>query len=383
MADDQTVSRMLGTLYAAPTAPELWRDFLHELCDSIGATNAALIAHDTETNEHRVFGWFGDSIEQSADLYAHRYWEFDEWTRRGIPRLATHKVLIGSEVWPEPEFLRSVFYNEFLKQFDLDICSVAAIGIGSIPGKFDGLSIFRGHSDQEFTAENTAILSMLQTHLKIALATRRRLSALQSTVADLENAFNSMKSALVLLDGAGRVIFVNAAAYSILNRGDGLYLSKSRLITTRRSHESAKLIELIFKAIATAKGNGHFGGGVMPFPRPGKRPLQLLVSPLCSENAANPGRAVVAVFLADPEQIQAVPTDVLRTLFGLSPAEARLALSVLEGNSLSETAELNRVSRETVKSQMSAVFAKTGTRRQGELVRLLSSVPVLKDSTAG
>jgi DNA-binding CsgD family transcriptional regulator/histidinol phosphatase-like PHP family hydrolase len=378
MADDQAVSRMLGTLYAAPTAPELWRDFLHGLCDSVGATNAALIAHDTETNEHRVFGWFGDSIEQSADLYAERYWEFDEWTRRGIPRLATHKVLIGSEVWPEPEFLRSVFYNEFLKQFDLDICSVASIGMGSIPGKFDGLSIFRGHSDQEFTAENTAVLSMLQTHLEIALATRRRLSALQSKVADLENAFNSIDSAVVLLDAAGRVLLLNAAAYSILNRGDGLYLSKSKTITTRRSCESAKLIELIFKAIATAKGKGHFGGGVMPFPRPGKRPLQLLVSPLCSESA---GRAVVAVFLADPEQNQAVPTDVLRTLFGLTPAEARLALSVLEGNSLSEAAELNRVSRETVKSQMSAVFAKTGTRRQGELVRLLSRVPVLKDST--
>jgi DNA-binding CsgD family transcriptional regulator/PAS domain-containing protein len=381
MADDQAVSRMLGTLYAAPTAPELWRDFLHELCDSIGATNAALIAHDTDTNEHRVFGWFGDSIEQSADLYAERYWEFDEWTRRGIPRLAVGKVLIGREVWPEPEFYRSVFYNEFLKQYDLDICSVAAIGIGSIPGKFDGLSIYRGHSDQEFTAENIAVLSMLQTHLQIALATRRRLAALETKVADLENAFNSIKSALVLLDAAGRVILVNAAANSMLNRGEGLCLSKSKLIA-RPSHESAKLNELIFKTIATAKGKGHFGGGVMPFPRRGKRPLQLLVSPLCSKSAANPGMAVVAVFLADPEQNRAVPTDVLRTLFGLSPAEARLALSVLEGNSLSETAELNRVSRETVKSQMSAVFAKTGTRRQGELVRLLSSVPVPKDSTA-
>ena len=316
---------------------------------------------------------------ESADLYAERYWEFDEWTRRGIAQLGAGKILIGSEVWPEPEFLQSVFYNEFLKQYDLDICSVAAIGIGSIPGKFDGLSIYRGHSDREFTAENTAVLSMLQAHLKVALATKRRLSALETKVADLENAFNSIESAVVLLDAGGRVILANAAAHSILNRGDGLYLSKSKMITTSRSRESAKLVELISKAIATAKGKGHFGGGVMPFARPGRRPLQLLVSPLCSASAANPGRAVVAVFLADPEQNPAVPTDVLRTLFGLSPAEARLALSVFEGNSLSEAAELNRVSRETVKSQMSAVFAKTGTRRQGELVRLLSSVRVLKD----
>ena len=283
MADDQAVSRMLGMLYAAPTAPELWRDFLHGLCDSVGATNAALIAHDTGTNEHRVFGWFGNSIEQSADLYAERYWEFDEWTRRGIPRLAVGTVLIGREVWPEPEFLRSVFYNEFLKQFDSIFARWPRSGSAACPENSTALSIYRGHSDQIFTAENIAVLSMLRPHLQIALATRRRLSALESKVADLENAINSIKSALVLLDAAGRVILVNAAANSILNRGDGLYLSKSKMIATRRSPESAKLIELIFKAIATAKGKGHFGGGVMPFPRPGKRPLQLLVSPLCSE----------------------------------------------------------------------------------------------------
>jgi DNA-binding CsgD family transcriptional regulator/PAS domain-containing protein len=374
MADDQTVFRMLGTMYAAQTAPELWGDFLRALCESIGATNAALIAHDTGTNEHRVFGSFGDGIEQSSDLYAERYWEFDEWTRRGISRLEVGKVLIGTDVWPEPEFLRSVFYNEFLKQFD--ICSVASVGMGSIPRKFDALSIYRSHLDREFTAENTAVLSMLQTHLQIALATRSRLAALESKVADLENAFNSIQSALVLLDAAGRVVFVNAAAYSILNRGDGLYLSKTKLITTQRSRESAKLIELIFKAIATAKGQGHFGGGAMPFPRPGKKPFHLLVSPLRSESAALPGRAVVAVFLSDPEMTPVVPAEVLRMLFGLTPAEARLALSIFAGHSLSETAEMTCVSRETVKSQMASVLVKTGARRQSELVRLVARLPL-------
>jgi DNA-binding CsgD family transcriptional regulator len=114
----------------------------------------------------------------------------------------------------------------------------------------------------------------------------------------------------------------------------------------------------------------------MPFPRPGKRPLQLLVSPLCLEGVANAGKAVVAVFLADPEQFQAVPTDALRTLFGFSPAEARLAICVFEGHSLSEAAELNCVSRETVKTQMASVFQKTGARRQSELVRLLARLPL-------
>lgn len=378
MTEDQTVSRLLGTLYAAPTAPELWGEFLLRLCESIGATNAALIVHDTGTNEHRVFGSFGDGIEQSAEMYAERYWEFDEWTRRGIPRLSAMKVLIGAEIWPAPEFYRSVFYNEFLKHFA--ICSVASIAMGRIPTKFESLSLYHSHPDQEFTADDIALLSMLRPHLEVALATRRRLVGMESKLNDLENAFTTLEAAIVLLDAAGRVVFVNAAAHSILDQGDGLFIGKGNRLTTRRALELAKLMELISKAISTATGTDALGGGVMPFPRLGKRPLHLLVSPLRSVSAMSTRSAVVAIFLVDPEQNETVPADVLRTLFGFSSAEARLALSVLGGNSLSETAELNRVSRETVKSQMSAVFAKTGTRRQGELVRLLSRVPVPNNS---
>jgi DNA-binding CsgD family transcriptional regulator len=70
-----------------------------------------------------------------------------------------------------------------------------------------------------------------------------------------------------------------------------------------------------------------------------------------------------------------VPVEVLRTLFRLTPAETRLAQSILNGHSAAEAAELGGVSRETVKSQMNAIFSKTGTRRQGDLIRLLSRLP--------
>jgi len=57
-------------------------------------------------------------------------------------------------------------------------------------------------------------------------------------------------------------------------------------------------------------------------------------------------------------------------------AEGRIALSLLEGSSLAEAAELNGVGVETARSQLKRVFLKTGTRRQAELVGLLASLPV-------
>jgi DNA-binding CsgD family transcriptional regulator len=379
MADDQTLYQLLSTLYAAPTMPELWADFLRGTCAEMGATNAALIAHDTATNEHRVFGSLGDSIKQSAGQYAKRYWEFDEWTSRGTLRLATQRVLIGSEVWPETEFRRSVFYNEFLKLYDIG--SVAGVGMGSMPGKFEVLSVYRSPSDHDFNAENIALLEMLRPHLQIAMATRRRLTALESRLTDLESAFHLLESAVVLLDLEGRIVLANHMARSILSLNQGLCLKNSRLIV-QSQHEATTLRDLIAKATATAAFRGQGGGGAMPVRRVGKRSLQVLVSPIRSEGSMLPGRAVVAVFLSDPERNPAVPAEMLRTLFGLTPAESRLAISLFEGHSLSEAAELNRVSRETVKSQMRGIFAKTGTRRQADLVRLIFSVPVLKEPTA-
>jgi DNA-binding CsgD family transcriptional regulator len=59
-------------------------------------------------------------------------------------------------------------------------------------------------------------------------------------------------------------------------------------------------------------------------------------------------------------------------LFGLTPAEARLAGLLVEGQSVNEIAEGLKLSRETVRNQLKIVFAKTGAHRQGELVALLS-----------
>ena len=64
--------------------------------------------------------------------------------------------------------------------------------------------------------------------------------------------------------------------------------------------------------------------------------------------------------------------DLLRALFDLTPAEARLARRLVEGLNLEAAANESGVTYATVRSQLKAVFAKTGVHRQAELVSLLS-----------
>ncbi len=72
----------------------------------------------------------------------------------------------------------------------------------------------------------------------------------------------------------------------------------------------------------------------------------------------------------------APPAHILFGLFDLSPAEARVAQKIVEGSSVEDIALHSNVSRETVRNQLKAVFAKTGTSRQAELVGLVMGAQI-------
>ena len=62
----------------------------------------------------------------------------------------------------------------------------------------------------------------------------------------------------------------------------------------------------------------------------------------------------------------------LRAHFGLTPSEAALALHIADGGDIAGYAEVRRITRNTARNQLQAVFDKTNARRQAELVKLLA-----------
>ena len=57
--------------------------------------------------------------------------------------------------------------------------------------------------------------------------------------------------------------------------------------------------------------------------------------------------------------------------FGLTPAEMRLAAYLMNGGTIASYAKAHDLSRNTVRNQLQAIYCKTGTHRQAELVGLL------------
>jgi DNA-binding CsgD family transcriptional regulator len=110
----------------------------------------------------------------------------------------------------------------------------------------------------------------------------------------------------------------------------------------------------------------------------GKKQLQVVVFPFTSTYGAAPlgeDRPKVLVVLSDPTSKRLSRGAVLRSLYGLTPTESRLADFMLQACEVRETAEQMRITPGTARFHLKRVLAKTGTRRQSELMRLMLSLP--------
>jgi DNA-binding CsgD family transcriptional regulator len=75
---------------------------------------------------------------------------------------------------------------------------------------------------------------------------------------------------------------------------------------------------------------------------------------------------------------QAPPVELVQSLFDLTPAEARVARGLTNGETVEELASIGGVSHNTVRTQVRGVLDKTGCRRQAEVVALLGGIAVAR-----
>ncbi len=85
-------------------------------------------------------------------------------------------------------------------------------------------------------------------------------------------------------------------------------------------------------------------------------------------------RCVAALVLTRVTLPQAPPVELVQSLFDLTPAEARVARSLVSGKTVEDIAADSGVSPNTVRTHVHGVLEKTGRSRQAEVVALLSGI---------
>jgi DNA-binding NarL/FixJ family response regulator len=82
------------------------------------------------------------------------------------------------------------------------------------------------------------------------------------------------------------------------------------------------------------------------------------------------------VVIVDPEDLSPSERD-LADLFGLSPAESRLAAALTTGKRLSDIVAASGLQITTLRTQFSSILRKVGVEWQADLARVLSSIRVV------
>jgi DNA-binding CsgD family transcriptional regulator len=224
-------------------------------------------------------------------------------------------------------------------------------------------------------------MRVLAPHLSRSLGVMYRLrDAELKRVASLET-LDRIAAGVALLDRRGAVHHLNAQANSIVARGDGLALAAGNRLAAGDADTTAALSRAIGSAVADQLLNAPHFSSTVSVPRSGAlRPYVLQFAPLPERNSFSTRAGTVAaiVFLNDPELESTLDAGTLKSMFGITPAEARLAARLCGGDTLAAAAEHCGVEMATARSQLAALYDKTGCHSQAQLVRLLLSLATPK-----
>ncbi|QEH80797.1 LuxR family transcriptional regulator [Sphingomonas sp. C8-2] len=335
-----------------------WGSFLERLRRRTRADYASLIFSQGQAPIHRA-----TQVHAGRDVRARAH-EFEELARLDpIPyeRLRPGRVYAPEELIDAADPRHDRFRHEYLNR----------IGVGH--GRFMRVTEPGGTSawavllrDKEnFTASDSAILAALQPHLSIALRNfavleRERLRAHVS-----EDVLRRAGLAWAVLGNDGAVQLSSSAAGPMLS-ATGARISAGSVEAERRL---ARLVELF-----TAQ----------PDAPPQLAPLDddedgaLIALPIAEKPLTAPVMPAYAAVARLPRTLDNRHARLLAARHGLSASEAGLALALARGRSIAEAAATLRLSLETARNYSKRIYAKTGTRGQADLVRVvLDSVTLL------
>jgi DNA-binding CsgD family transcriptional regulator len=226
-----------------------------------------------------------------------------------------------------------------------------------------------GRNGDDFAAPDVSLLANLADHLEIALRTWAALEQERLRAGISGEAIRRLNFGWFLLDGAGVIVACSAEAEALLHQRRGLARSpKGQLMPERREAQAAlrRYFDLLGKGEAASRAV-HLADE--PW-------LDMLLTPRGSNRAG--AAPMVAAYVHGEAPTSTERSAQLQQLFGLNTKEAQLALLISRGVKINEAAQHLGLTRESARLYSKRLYAKTGTRGQADLVRLvLASVVAL------
>lgn len=333
--------------------PSLWPALLFDISQNVGGAGAVLF----NTEQRATIAPCSPDLGKMHEAYFKDEWFKLDTRYRGIPLMLRKGIVSEPEFITESEIRKDVFYKDFAERHGRRWFA----GLGFRAGDaFWCLSVQRATTRGPFQADELERLRALLRAFGDAATLSRTIG--QAWLDGMSRALDVVGHAAFVCDHQARVVDVNRAALDL----GALAIGKDRHVRLASSAADDTLAAMLRSALR-------------PFPIKGSGPATCRVSlPGCDltfrairldGHARTLFSGAALLVLMKRERID--PEAFLAATYHLTRAETRVALGLASGETITSMANSFRVRPDTVRAQLKAVYAKTGTQRQSQLVALI------------
>lgn len=223
-------------------------------------------------------------------------------------------------------------------------------------------------------------LDQLLVHLKRIAVIQRHIFEFSSKAIMGYALIDKLSQSIMLLNLTGEVTHCNTAMNTLMTHHDLICIEHGYLklpqLYQQQFMQSLQTIEYLYRCQQLSKDQNIEDSCIKILGDHGDI-LYIFTSLLVSEQEIKAFgiRPQLMLTFYSPKHSVSVDPHLLNAAFGLTPAESRVALSLLDGLLPKEIAQNYQVNLDTIRKQMSAIYRKTATNRQSDLVKLLLNMP--------
>lgn len=225
-----------------------------------------------------------------------------------------------------------------------------------------------------YNTQDCTFIERISPHIRRSIMISTMIDQSKMELALYRHVLDKLSTAVFLIGLGRRVTFVNASGEAMLSHGNYLLQSNGVLQARRVAGDVSALDEAIDRASKGDSAIGISGIGVPLIGNDGERAAAYVLPIAGKDLRGDMGKGHCAVFISQRGEQQPMAIEILRTVFDLSPTEARVATLIAKGEGPAMIAESLAISVNTVRSHLARAFSKTGASDQTALGALVNKL---------
>lgn len=358
MPEAEELSLLIEAIYDSALNPALWPVALGAISSFVGGCSTGLYVKDAVSRTGALY--YNDMGIAAADTarYFDHYIKVDPTTVRhyfiGVGEMASTVDLM-----PYDEFEQSRLYREWAEPLGL-VDHLSAV-LEKNQTSVSLVGVFRNRQQGLADEPMRRRMRLVIPHVRRAVMIGGLLERREVSNSALTQTLDAVSAAVFLVDASGAVRHANAAGLAMLAGPGPVRDIDGHLAGVERELNAALLL----------------GGGNASYdPIVGRDGLHYLVHILPLHGARRSvgvaGFMDAAVFIQRTTLAEPAAPEALAKAYRLTPTELRTLLAVTEIGGVRQVADALGISETTVKFHLRGVYAKTGSTRQADLVKLVA-----------